>query len=235
MSTRAELLAEIAAQFPDNTSRSITPAKLRQVCENLANSATVPDTDGDALTAEIEAAAEAAASAEVSAHVAATDPHGDRAAAAADATTKANAALAAAEATVAAALAAYTPPAQTVTADSITDAGTAGKAVLTAETHAQGRTALGVGLAPTPVQRTALSGTQVVLIEASAQAQVFTLTANTTVKLPPTGANTWAFAIFHGGGAFTLSIKKADDTLLTALTAGDASTVVWDGTALGAY
>lgn len=121
-----------------------------------------------------------------------------------------------------------------VTSDSITDASTSGKAVLTG-TPAQGRTALGVGLAPTPVPRTALSGTQVVLTEASAQAQVFTLTANTTVKLPATGANTWAFAIFHGGGAFTLSINKADDTLLTALTAGDASTVVWDGTALGAY
>ena len=122
-----------------------------------------------------------------------------------------------------------------VAAADITDAGTAGIAVLQAETTAQGRTALGVGLAPTPVQRTALSGTQVVLTEASTQAQVFTLTDNTTVKLPATGATTWAFAIFHGGGAFTLSINKADDTLLTALTAGDASTVVWDGTALGAY
>lgn len=121
-----------------------------------------------------------------------------------------------------------------VTSESITDASASGAAVLTG-TPAQGRTALGVGLAPTPVQRTVLSGTQVVLTEASAQAQVFTLTANTAVKLPATGANTWAFAIFHGGGAFTLSINKADDTLLTALTAGDASTVVWDGTALGAY
>lgn len=156
MSTRAELLAEIAAQFPDNTSRSITPAKLRQVCENLANSATVPDTDGDALTAEIEAAAEAAASAEVSAHVAATDPHGDRAAAAADATTKANAAQAAAEATAAAALAAYTPPAQTVTADSITNASTSGKAVLTG-TPEQGQNALGSAQVFTTAQLNALT------------------------------------------------------------------------------
>lgn len=122
-----------------------------------------------------------------------------------------------------------------VAAADITDAGTSGRAVLQAETQAEARAAAGVGLAPTPVQRTALSGTQVVLTEASAQAQVFTLTANTTVKLPATGANTWAFAIFHGGGAFTLSINKANDTLLAALTAGDASTVVWDGTALGAY
>lgn len=38
MSTRAQLLAEIAAQFPDNTSGLITPAKLRQVTEDLANS-----------------------------------------------------------------------------------------------------------------------------------------------------------------------------------------------------
>ena len=159
MSTRAQILAEIAAQFPDNTTGLITPAKLRQVVEDVTNSCLVSETD----------------------------------------------------------------------------AGTAGIAVLQAETPAQGRTALGVGLAPTPAQRTALSGTQVVLTEASAQAQVFTLTANTTVKLPATGANTWVFAIFHGGGAFTLSINKADDTLLTALTAGDASTVVWDGTALGAY
>ena len=38
MSTRAQLLAEIAAQFPDNTSGLITPAKLRQVVEDIANS-----------------------------------------------------------------------------------------------------------------------------------------------------------------------------------------------------
>ena len=122
-----------------------------------------------------------------------------------------------------------------ITASSITDAGTAGIAVLQAETEAQGQRALGIGSALTPVTATALSGTQVVLTEASAQAQVFTLTANTIVKLPATGANTWAFAVFHGGGAFTLSINKADDTLLTALTAGDAPTIVWDGIALGAY
>lgn len=122
-----------------------------------------------------------------------------------------------------------------VAAADITDAGTAGIAVLQAETPAQGRTALGVGSALTPVTTTALSGTQVVLTEASAHAQVFTLTADTIVKLPDGGANTWAFAIFHGGGAFTLSINKADDTLLKALTAGDHATIVWDGTALGAY
>ena len=159
MSTRAQILAEIAAQFPDNTTGLITPAKLRQVVEDVTNSCLVSETD----------------------------------------------------------------------------AGTAGIAVLQSATQAQVRAALGVGSAITPVTPTVLSGTQVVLTEASAQAQVFTLTANTTVKLPPTGANTWAFAIFHGGGAFTLSINKADATLLTALTAGDASTVVWDGTALGAY
>ena len=68
-----------------------------------------------------------------------------------------------------------------VAAADITDAGAAGIAVLQAGTPAHGRTALGVGLAPTPAQRTVLSGTQVVLTEASAQAQVFTLTANTTV------------------------------------------------------
>jgi hypothetical protein len=159
MSTRAEILAEIAAQFPDNTTGLITPAKLRQVVEDVTNSCLVSDTD----------------------------------------------------------------------------AGTAGVAVLQSETAAQGRTALGIGGALTPVTPTALSGTQVVLTEASAQAQVFTLTANTTVKLPATGANTWAFAIFHGGGAFTLSINKADDTLLTALTAGDSGMFVFDGVAVGAY
>ena len=42
MSTRAQLLAEIAAQFPDNTTGLITPAKLRQVTEDLANSCAVP-------------------------------------------------------------------------------------------------------------------------------------------------------------------------------------------------
>ena len=122
-----------------------------------------------------------------------------------------------------------------VAAADITDAGTAGIAVLQSETAAQARTALGLGGALTPVTRTALSGTRVALTEASNQVQVFTLTADTAVKLPATGANTWAFAIFHGGGAFTLSINKANDTLLTALTVGDAATVVWDGTALGAY
>jgi hypothetical protein len=159
MSTRAEILAEIAAQFPDNTTGLITPAKLRQVVEDVTNSCLVSDTD----------------------------------------------------------------------------AGTAGIAVLQSETAAQGRTALGIGSALTPVTRTALSGTQVVLTEASAHAQVFTLTADTIVKLPDGGANTWTFAIFHGGGEFTLSINKADDTLLKALTAGNNATIVWDGTALGAY
>ena len=38
MSTRAQILAEIAAQFPDNTSGAITPTKLRQVVEDIANS-----------------------------------------------------------------------------------------------------------------------------------------------------------------------------------------------------
>lgn len=38
MSTRAQILAEIAAQFPDNSTGFITPAKLRQVTEDLANS-----------------------------------------------------------------------------------------------------------------------------------------------------------------------------------------------------
>ena len=38
MSTRAQILAEIAAQFPDNTSGAITPAKLRQVVEDITNS-----------------------------------------------------------------------------------------------------------------------------------------------------------------------------------------------------
>ena len=38
MSTRAQILAEIAAQFPDNNSGLITPAKLRQVVEDITNS-----------------------------------------------------------------------------------------------------------------------------------------------------------------------------------------------------
>lgn len=54
MSTRAQLLAEIAAQFPDNTTRAITPAKLRQVCEDIANSSAVPAAgDGSLLAADI--------------------------------------------------------------------------------------------------------------------------------------------------------------------------------------
>ena len=45
MSTRAQLLAEIAAQFPDNTTGLITPAKLRQVVEDVTNSCLVSETD----------------------------------------------------------------------------------------------------------------------------------------------------------------------------------------------
>ena len=51
MSTRAQILAEIAAQFPDNTTGLITPAKLRQVCEDLANSSSIPETDGTVAAA----------------------------------------------------------------------------------------------------------------------------------------------------------------------------------------
>ena len=51
MSTRAQILAEIAAQFPDNTTGLITPAKLRQVCENMANSSSIPETDGTVAAA----------------------------------------------------------------------------------------------------------------------------------------------------------------------------------------
>lgn len=232
MSTRAELLAEIAAQFPDNTSRSITPAKLRQVCENLANSATVPDTDGDALTAEIEAAAEAAASAEVSAHVAATDPHGDRAAAAADATTKANAALAAAEATVAAALAAYTPPAQTVTADSITDAGTAGIAVLQAETPAQGRAALEV---PDPtITRRTLSG-NLSLTTADTSHQRLIPDADREVTLPAEASSQWVFLLCHAGASYNITVKRAGGTTVGVLIPGSSLAVSWDGTGIVLY
>ena len=45
MSTRAQILAEIAAQFPDNTSGLITPAKLRQVVGDVTNSCLVSETD----------------------------------------------------------------------------------------------------------------------------------------------------------------------------------------------
>ena len=51
MSTRAQILAEIAAQFPDNTSGAITPAKLRQVTEDLANSCAVPTAGTGAVAA----------------------------------------------------------------------------------------------------------------------------------------------------------------------------------------
>ena len=45
MSTRAQILAEIAAQFPDNTTGLITPAKLRQVVGDVTNSCLVSETD----------------------------------------------------------------------------------------------------------------------------------------------------------------------------------------------
>ena len=51
MSTRAQILAEIAAQFPDNTTGLITPAKLRQVTEDLANSCAVPAAGTGAVAA----------------------------------------------------------------------------------------------------------------------------------------------------------------------------------------
>ena len=49
MSTRAQILAEIAAQFPDNTTGLITPAKLRQVAEDVTNSCLVSETDAETL------------------------------------------------------------------------------------------------------------------------------------------------------------------------------------------
>ena len=45
MSTRAQILAKIAAQFPDNTAGLITPAKLRQVVGDVTNSCLVSETD----------------------------------------------------------------------------------------------------------------------------------------------------------------------------------------------
>ena len=57
MSTRAQILAEIAAQFPDNTSGAITPAKLRQVTEDLANSCAVPAAGTGVIAAAIGAQA----------------------------------------------------------------------------------------------------------------------------------------------------------------------------------
>ena len=51
MSTRAQLLSEIAAQFPDNTTGAITPAKLRQVTEDIANSCAVPAAGTGTITA----------------------------------------------------------------------------------------------------------------------------------------------------------------------------------------
>lgn len=91
------------------------------------------------------------------------------------------------------------------------------------------------GVAAQPVARVMLSGTADVLTSASVQARVYVLTANSSITLPAEGAETWAFSIFNSGGAFTLSINRANATLLTALSQGDASTVIWDGTALGAY
>ena len=66
MSTRAQILAEIAAQFPDNTSGLITPAKLRQVVGDVTNSCLVSETDAGTagkavLTAETQAQVRAAA------------------------------------------------------------------------------------------------------------------------------------------------------------------------------
>ena len=60
MSTRAQILAEIAAQFPDNTTGLITPAKLRQVVEDVTNSCLVSETDaGTAGTAVLQAETQA--------------------------------------------------------------------------------------------------------------------------------------------------------------------------------
>ena len=60
MSTRAQLLAEIAAQFPDNTTGLITPAKLRQVVEDVTNSCLVSETDaGTAGIAVLQAETQA--------------------------------------------------------------------------------------------------------------------------------------------------------------------------------
>ena len=90
MSTRAQLLAEIAAQFPDNTTGLITPAKLRQVVEDVTNSCLVSETDAGTagiavLQSETQAQALEAVGADpsgtaataVSTHNTATDAHAD--------------------------------------------------------------------------------------------------------------------------------------------------------------
>lgn len=60
MSTRAQILAKIAAQFPDNTTGLITPAKLRQVVEDVTNSCLVSETDaGTAGRAVLQAGTQA--------------------------------------------------------------------------------------------------------------------------------------------------------------------------------
>ena len=153
MSTRAQILAEIAAQFPDNTTGLITPAKRRQVVEDVTNSCLVSETD----------------------------------------------------------------------------AGTAGKAVLTAETQAQGRTALGVHL---NIVRRTLAG-NLVLTAADLPRQKVIPDADRDVTLPAESTAQWMFEICHGGAAYVITLKRAGGTVVAVLVPGGVTVVAWDGVAFG--
>ena len=115
-----------------------------------------------------------------------------------------------------------------------TDAGTAGIAVLQAETTAQVRAAAGVDAGGSvPVARTATSNA-ITLTSASAQVQSVVTGAALDVNLP-TESGTWAFVILNAGSTHNITVKSAGGTALTTLAPGDSCFAVFDGTVVAAY
>ena len=115
-----------------------------------------------------------------------------------------------------------------------TDAGTAGKAVLVAETAAQAREALGANDGgSTPVVRTATSAA-VTLTATSAQVQSIVPGAALDVNLPAE-SGIWGFIILNGGSTYNITVKRAGGTTLTTLAPGDSCFASFDGTSVAAY
>ena len=118
-----------------------------------------------------------------------------------------------------------------VTASSITDAGTAGKAVLTAETAAQGRTALVV---PTNYISRRITTGNVVLTASEGEHQRFVLDADRGITLPAEGTTQWRFLLVNTGESYNATVKRAGGATVGIIIAGGSMLVAWDGTGFGA-
>ena len=112
-----------------------------------------------------------------------------------------------------------------------TDAGTAGKAVLTAETAAQGRTALVV---PTNYISRRITTGNVVLTASEGEHQRFVLDADRGITLPAEGTTQWRFLLVNTGESYNATVKRAGGATVGIIIAGGSMLVAWDGTGFGA-